>query len=58
MAEEARQILRDSLLPAAANPALLARDLFGPAHGIEPWTCLPVMWTLKITEEAICGPRA
>jgi plasmid stability protein len=35
MAEEARQILRDSLVPAAANPAVLARDLFGPAHGIE-----------------------
>ena len=35
MVEEARQILRNSLMPAPANPAALARDLFGPAHGIE-----------------------
>ncbi len=35
MAEEARRILRDSLMPAGANPAVLARDLFGPAHGVD-----------------------
>ena len=35
MAEEARQILRDSLTPAAEHPARLAGELFGPAHGVE-----------------------
>jgi len=35
MAEEARQILRDSLVPAAEHPARLARELFGQAHGVD-----------------------
>ncbi len=35
MVEEVRQILRDTLMPTAGNPAAVARDLFGPAHGIE-----------------------
>ncbi len=35
MAEEVRQILRDSLTPAAEPPARLAGVLFGPAHGVE-----------------------
>jgi plasmid stability protein len=35
MAEEARQILRDSLAPAAEHPARIARELFGPAHGVK-----------------------